>query len=121
MKSSMKFLALLMCLPLSAAAQSLVCDETLITKGTTREEVAARCGEPAHIERQVVYSERAVGLPAGPAPGKGPGLLPGMVSRSGTETPVELWTYNFGPSRLMAGIRFENGVVIRIESLGYGY
>jgi len=41
--------------------------------------------------------------------------------RSGSEIPVEMWTYNFGPDRLMQRIRFENGVVVRIESLGYGF
>lgn len=49
------------------------------------------------------------------------GVLPPIVKRSATEIPVEVWTYNFGPSRLMQRIRFENGVVVRIESLGYGF
>jgi hypothetical protein len=34
---------------------------------------------------------------------------------------VEVWIYNFGPNKLMQRIRFEDGVVVRIESLGYGY
>jgi hypothetical protein len=51
----------------------------------------------------------------------GVGLLPGVVRRSGSEIPVEVWTYNFGPDRFMQRIRFENGVIVRIESLGYGF
>jgi uncharacterized protein YvpB len=51
----------------------------------------------------------------------GVGLLPGVVRRSGSEIPVEVWTYNFGPHRLMQRVRFENDVVVRIESLGYGF
>lgn len=121
MQSSMKFLALIRCLPLSAGAQSLRCGETLITEGTTQAEVAARCGQPAQIDRQALYSEGAVGLPGGSAPGNGPGLLLGIVRRSGSEVSVEIWIYNFGPSRLMERIRFEDGVVAKIESLGYGY
>jgi hypothetical protein len=121
MQSSMKFLALIMCLPLSAGAQSLRCGEGLITEGTTQAEVAARCGQPAQVDRQALYSEGAAALPGGPAPGNGPPLLPGLVRRSGSEVSVEVWTYNFGPSRLMERIRFENGVVVKIESLGYGY
>ena len=37
------------------------------------------------------------------------------------EIPVEVWTYNFGPYKLMRQIRFVDGVVEEIESLGYGY
>jgi len=37
------------------------------------------------------------------------------------EIPVEIWTYNFGPYKLMRQIRFVDGVVDEIESLGYGY
>ncbi|HIE82372.1 MAG TPA: DUF2845 domain-containing protein, partial [Dehalococcoidia bacterium] len=30
-------------------------------------------------------------------------------------------TYNFGSRRFMRSIRFENGIVTSIETLGYGY
>jgi hypothetical protein len=121
MKTSARTLALIACLPLSAGAQTLRCGETLITEGITQAEVAARCGQPTLIDHQTVYSEGAAVLPGGPPPGIGVGLsLPGVVRRSGSESPVEMWTYNFGPDRLMQRIRFENGVVVRIESLGYG-
>ncbi len=35
--------------------------------------------------------------------------------------PVEIWTYNFGPYKLMREIRFVDGRVEDIETLGYGY
>jgi Protein of unknown function (DUF2845) len=131
MKSPMKLVVLIACFPLSAVAQSLQCGEKTISEGTTQAEVAARCGQPAQIERRTIYSEGGtatadgpapIGGPAGgPAPGKPVPVLPGIGTRSATEDPVELWTYNFGPSRLMQRIRFENGVVVHIESLGYGF
>jgi hypothetical protein len=34
---------------------------------------------------------------------------------------VEIWTYNFGPNKLLQRIRFENGIVVKIDSLGYGF
>lgn len=34
---------------------------------------------------------------------------------------VEIWTYNFGPNQLMERVRIENGLVVQIDSLGYGY
>ena len=37
------------------------------------------------------------------------------------EVPVEIWTYNFGPYKLMRRVRFVDGLVEEIETLGYGY
>ena len=37
------------------------------------------------------------------------------------EVPVELWTYNFGPYKLMRRIRFVDGLVDEIETLSHGY
>jgi len=37
------------------------------------------------------------------------------------EVPIEIWTYNFGPYKLMRQVRFVDGVVDEIETLGYGY
>ena len=34
---------------------------------------------------------------------------------------VELWTYNYGPSRFIDYVRLENGKVRKIYSGGYGY
>jgi hypothetical protein len=118
MKSSIKIFALLACLPLSALGQSLQCGEKLITNGTSQAEVAARCGQPTQIEHQAIYGETGTALGPAATP---LGVLPPIGVRAGAETPVEVWTYNFGPSRLMQRIRFENGVVVKIESLGYGF
>ena len=121
LQSAIKTIALVMCFPLSAAAESLRCGEALIAEGTTQAEVAARCGQPSQIQRQTLYSEGAAALRGGAPPGNGPPVLPGVVTRSGSEMAVETWIYNFGPNRLMQSIRFENGVVVKIESLGYGF
>jgi hypothetical protein len=34
---------------------------------------------------------------------------------------VEEWTYNLGPNRMMRVVRFENGIVVEVTHLGYGY
>lgn len=37
------------------------------------------------------------------------------------DVPVEIWTYNLGPYKLMRKIRFVDGQIEEIETLGYGY
>jgi Protein of unknown function (DUF2845) len=112
-------IALVMCLPRSAGADSLRCGDALVGEGATQAEVAARCGRPSQINHQTLYSEGAAAQPGGAPPGLP--APPGLLTRSGDETAAETWIYNFGPDRLMQSVRFENGVVVRIESLGYGY
>jgi hypothetical protein len=46
---------------------------------------------------------------------------PFHVSRDLVEIPIESWVYNLGPHKLMRRVRFEDGVVVEIETLGYGY
>jgi len=37
------------------------------------------------------------------------------------EIPVDVWVYNLGPNKLMRRLRFEDGKLVDIETLGYGY
>ena len=116
---ALTIITLLMGLSRSAGADTLRCGDALVDEGATQTEVAARCGQPSQINRQTRYSEGAAAMPGGAPPGLP--APPGLLTRSGNETAAETWIYNFGPNRLMQSVRFENGVVVRIESLGYGY
>jgi uncharacterized protein DUF2845 len=118
MKSYIKILVLMVCLPLPALGQSLQCGDKLLTNGASQAEVAAGCGAPTQIEHQTIYGETGTALGPAPTP---LGVLPPIGVRASHERSVEVWTYNFGPNRLMQRIRFENGVVVKIESLGYGF
>jgi hypothetical protein len=92
-------------------AQSVVCAGRIIGEGTSRAEVVAACGDPAQVDHKSVYNGAAVVT----------GGSPNAIVGSTVEAQIEIWTYNFGPNKLMQRIRFEDGVVVRIESLGYGY
>ncbi len=99
-------------LPTLAAAINIQCGDRVITEGTTRAEVAALCGQPAQVDHKTVYNAAGVVI-------RGPG---NVAAASGVTADVEVWTYNFGPDRLMQRIRFDaNGTVASIESLGYGF
>jgi hypothetical protein len=43
------------------------------------------------------------------------------IGEQAVEAVVETWTYNFGPNKLMQRLRFVDGVLEDIESLGYGH
>ena len=45
----------------------------------------------------------------------------GIVSQASGNFEIETWTYDFGPNQLMERIRIENGIVVQIDSLGYGH
>ena len=98
----------------AVAAQAMRCGTSLVTRGDTQLELLADCGEPDAIER----------LPALLVPGAT--IFGGQVYASPYASPlvpvsVELWTYNFGPRRLMRRVRLESGSVTEIVTLGYGF
>jgi hypothetical protein len=103
--------ALLLALAVPASADGLRCGSRLVTSGDPRTKVRHFCGEPTDV--QTYYIQRRPSFTSG---GRSYSYGAGYV-----EIPVEVWTYNFGPYKLMRQIRFVDGVVDEIESLGYGY
>ncbi len=95
----------------SLAMAAVRCGNQIIDKGTSSVEVAALCGDPAKIDRSTSYRGASISAPGQPNSIVGPAV----------EIKIEIWTYNFGPNMLMQRIRFEDGIVVDIESLGYGY
>src|SRR5262245_40632794 len=96
----------------SPAFASLRCGTHLITEGDTRSEVAAKCGNPTEIDQRTAILRRPIVWLNGRPVSVGDNLI---------EVPVEVWVYNLGPSKLMRRLRFEDGLLVNIETLGYGY
>lgn len=101
-------LVVLVWMPTLAVGQSLRCSDKIISEGSTRLEVASLCGDPSQVEHKTIYKDVSAGTST-------------VLTTSTTEVHVEMWTYNFGPDRLMQRIWLEDGVVVRIESMGYGF
>lgn len=91
-----------------AAADSMRCGSKLMTDGDPTDKVLAYCGEPTSVERREIlrpyYFYR--------------GSLPIYGSH---EVSVELWTYNFGSHRLMYRVKFEDGLLVDVDTLSHGY
>jgi hypothetical protein len=95
----------------SAFADALRCGNRLVTFGDTRSAVRSICGEPNEVETRSILRRPTY-------------ALNGRVIYFGdgyVEIPVEIWTYNFGPYKLLRRVRFVDGRVDEIETLGYGY
>lgn len=94
----------------AAPAYALRCGNDLVSEGDRSSEVRRLCGDPEQIEEREKQVTRGVIDP----------LTGGYVEITETIEITE-WTYNFGPRRLMRRLRFENGQLVDIDSLGFGY
>ena len=95
----------------AAFADSMRCGSKLVSAEDTREQVRAKCGEATDVQHSSIWRVPTV-------------WIHGRLYRAGNdlvEVPVELWTYNFGPHKFMRRVRFEDGLVVEVETLGYGY
>jgi hypothetical protein len=82
-----------------------------MTNGDPRAKVRQFCGEPTDIQTRSILRRPTFNF-GGRILSYGDGYV---------EIPVEIWTYNFGPYKLMRQVRFVDGRVEDIETLGYGY
>ncbi|MDH3599951.1 MAG: DUF2845 domain-containing protein [Candidatus Tectomicrobia bacterium] len=114
-----------------SSADALRCGPRLITKGAYKPEVLHKCGEPEFIEEFLLYDtvflhphthQRRIHAHRVPIHGTHGGYeIPAGHTLLTTPVRVEDWTYNFGPNRLMQRLRFINGKVHEIDTMGYGY
>ncbi len=119
--------------PLAAAALVVVamftaepaaafrCGTKLVKDGMHEQQVLAICGEPTAV-RHLGYTIRAVDLRFRRR------ILRGIGERRypaygflNQEVVVTEYVYNFGPRKLMRRLVFEGGILVTIETIGYGY
>jgi hypothetical protein len=94
-----------------AHADAMRCGTRLVRDGDSRAKVRQLCGEPVEIQTTTILRRPYYNL-NGRLVYFGDGLV---------EVPVEVWTYNFGPYKLMRRLRFIDGLIDEIETLGHGY
>ena len=90
-----------------ASAEDFWCGDKIITSGMTTGQVLAACGHPA-------------GVRASPG-GHHHRYVNGYPTEEAYEPPGELWTYNFGSTRLMQRLLFVDGVLSQTTTLSFGY
>ena len=95
----------------SIHADTLRCGNKLVYEGDELALVQARCGKPAQISHSTLLKFPTIWRHGRRY----------QLSDQEIEVPVETWVYNFGPSKFMRKLRFEDGVLVEIEVLAYGY
>jgi hypothetical protein len=91
-------------------ARALHCGDSVVSEGDTSFQLTQRCGQPTS-------TEKAEGRPfATPVydTAKNRYVIQYIPQ------PYEIWTYNFGPNRLVARISIKDGIITKIEDAGYG-
>lgn len=94
-----------------AHADGMRCGGRLIRDGDPRAQVRAFCGDPADVQTRSILRRPFYNV----------GGRQVFFGDALVEIPVETWTYNFGPNKLMRRVRFVDGIVEEVETLGYGY
>jgi hypothetical protein len=108
---SRAFLLLALFVSFDAAADTFRCGTRLVVEGDTLAQVRSKCGEPQDIQTSTMLRRPIVWIHGRPV----------FVGEGLVEVPVESWIYNLGPNKFMRRVRFVDGQVTEIETLGYGY
>ena len=89
-------------------AYALRCGTQVVSEGDHKTSVRIKCGEPEAVEEHIIYRTLH---------------LTHHVHGAKIMVPIRIeeWLYNFGSRRLMQQLWFENGELVHIRSLGYGY
>ncbi len=95
---------------LTSTAEAFYCGRRLISSGDPQYKVQRLCGDPNDRQWRVTYRSHSV-----PDPQSGE-----LITRD-EPVIIEAWIYDFGPQRFLEEVAFENGRVITVQPLGYGY
>jgi hypothetical protein len=110
MKISIAILGLFLA-PSLLFAESIRCGSQIIERGSTSADLLEYCGKPTQVTKNGTVN----GLVGNTY------TADGITSQATGDFEVETWVYDFGPNQLMERLRIENGIVVQIESLGYGH
>jgi hypothetical protein len=113
---------LLVAMLAAGPAHAFRCKSKLVVDGMHEQQVIAACGQPTTL-RHLGYALQAYNFgfrshyPGGISTERS---YPGYGSLHQQVILTE-YVYNFGPRKFMQRLIFEGGVLVKIESIGYGY
>ena len=101
-------------------AHAFRCGSKIVRDGMHEQQVIAICGEPT-TKRKIGYAVRAFDFRIFRPHGSDVYHRHPSFGTLATDVIVTEWVYNFGPRKLMRRLVFEGGVLVTIETIGYGY
>ena len=99
--------------PVALADDTMRCGSRLVSSGDGKDKVRALCGEPTSVSLVGVQSAPQYYY-------RGPYDY-SYFGPTWFEVPVEVWTYNFGTTKLLRKLRFVGDELDEIWTDGYGY
>ncbi len=111
---------LLALVAISMPAHAMRCGSRPVSEGDPRDKLLSDCGPPSNVEAWDEEQYEYFSRPPNPREYRDFDRY-GNSYRVRAWVHVEVWTYNYGPSRFVDYVRLENGIVRRIYSGGYGY
>jgi hypothetical protein len=94
------------------AEDSLRCGSRLASTGDTKYKVLQVCGKPADVSLIGSMPQPRLWFT---------GFRFHFLDPPYQYVPIEVWTYNFGPNKLLRLLRFEGDELMEIRTDGYGY
>ena len=97
------------------AEDSMRCGSRLVSHGDGKDKVRTLCGEPTYVDVRGMVRRSPMyryGYGVYEFDYYGPGYY---------DVPIEVWTYNLGPHKLLRRLRFIGEELDRIDTDGYGY
>lgn len=104
----------------SAQADSLSCNNRIVSRGDSRYQVRATCGEPDDAVQRVEYRTLR-GRWVGPCTREGSKLRCAGTEEHVVEVLIDEWVYDFGRNRFIEYLTFEQGQLVRVRSGSYGH
>lgn len=111
---------LLLLVLVTTPAHAFRCGNKVVTKDMHEMQVRRACGAPTTM-RNIGRTLRNINIPIESNYGGGwtARHFPGYGFSQ--EVVITEYIYNFGPRKLMRRLLFEGGVLVSVETLGYGY
>lgn len=96
-------LSVAIALPGAAHADTMRCGQRIVTEGNSTYDVKMRCGEPVMANRRTELRSQRI-------------WLQDRSIEQMVEVVIEEWTYDFGPTKFIMYLTFEQGRLISVVS-----